>query len=194
MEFLSEDPTYLVWGLGLVAAGLLIALKVTQQGKYLLWASATVGLALLALLVEWFWTTDNERIEQAVYGLARAVAASDVDTARTYLSDDVRYVRGGTALKPAETRARMTDLLANARFDFLRVNELQANAGARSRRGTAEFRVLCGGSIQQNSFTYNFGSTRSAWSLGLKETSPGVWKVNRITPVEVPRGENVLPR
>ena len=38
MEFLSEDPTYLAGGLGLIAVGLLIALRVSQQGKYLIGA------------------------------------------------------------------------------------------------------------------------------------------------------------
>ena len=38
MEFLSEDPTYLAGGLGLLARPFLVALRVTQQGKYLVWA------------------------------------------------------------------------------------------------------------------------------------------------------------
>jgi hypothetical protein len=35
VTFLSEDPTYLAGFLALVAVALLVALKVTQQGKYL---------------------------------------------------------------------------------------------------------------------------------------------------------------
>ena len=194
MEWLSEDPTYVVGGLGLVAAALLIALKVTQQGKYLVWASATVGLALVVLLVEWLWVTDNERIEQTVHGLARAVAAADSKKVLTFFTDDVRYVGHEASQPPDETRAMTVDLVESAKFDFLRLTHLRANAGGQSRRGTAEFGVVCGGSIQRSHFTYNFGTTNSAWSLGLRETSPGVWKVNRITPVELPRGENVLPR
>ena len=40
MEFLSEDATYLAGGLATVGAIFLVLLRVTQQGKYLIWASA----------------------------------------------------------------------------------------------------------------------------------------------------------
>jgi hypothetical protein len=40
----------------------------------------------------------------------------------------------------------------------------------------------------------NFGSVNSSWSLGFRETSPGVWKVNRITPVSVPGLPGLAPR
>ncbi|MGE3821330.1 MAG: hypothetical protein AB7I30_18110 [Isosphaeraceae bacterium] len=194
MELLSEDPRYLAGGLGLLALAYLIALKLTQQGKYLIWAGAALGLALLVVTIERLWVTDQERIERTVYDLAAAVAAGDPDQALTFLADDVRYARGDVTLPTDATRAQVRDLIENTRFDFLTLNRFVANAGAQSRRGKAEFRVFCGGSIQRGSYRYNFGSTHSSWSLGLREVGPGVWKVNRITPVETPRGENILPR
>jgi hypothetical protein len=197
MEFLSEDPTYLAGGLALLAGALLIALKVTQQGKYLVWAGAALGAALLVVTVEWLWLTDNERIEQTVYGLARAVADSDSAGAMAFLDDDVQIVsntRGGTVSLPTGvTRAFLARSVSSARFDFLRVLHLRANAGDQSRRGTAEFEVLCSGSIEQGGTDFNFGSTNSFWSLGLREASPGVWKVNRITPVRLPPGARLVP-
>ena len=33
----------------------------------------------------------------------------------------------------------------------------------------------------------------TTWSLGFQETEPGVWKVNRITPVSIPRGVLAMP-
>ena len=45
MTYLSEDPTYLVGGLLLFAGASAIALKVTQQGKYLLYAGIAVARA-----------------------------------------------------------------------------------------------------------------------------------------------------
>ena len=33
--------------------------------------------------------------------------------------------------------------------------------------------------------TYSVGTANSTWSLGFQETEPGVWKVNRITPVSM---------
>ena len=38
MEFLSEDATYLAGGLGLLGLVFLIALRVTQRGRFLVWA------------------------------------------------------------------------------------------------------------------------------------------------------------
>ncbi len=34
----------------------------------------------------------------------------------------------------------------------------------------------------------NVGTVNSIWSLGLRETKPGVWRVDRITPVQIPGG------
>jgi hypothetical protein len=194
MEFLSEDPRYLAGGLGLLAAAFLVALRLTQQGKYLIRAGVAAALALLVLAVEHLWVTDRERVERTVYDLAAAVAVGDAERALGFLTDDVRYARGDRNLSAEETKLGVRDLLEATTFDFLRITRMEANAGAQSRRGKADFRVLCGGSHRRGSFSYNFGSTGSSWSLGLREVAPGVWKVNRITPVETPRGENVLPR
>lgn len=193
MGFLTEDPTYLVGGLGLLAASCLAALWLTQQGKFLIWAGASLGLALLALAVDYVWVTDNERIEQTVYGLADAVRASDGAATLSFLDKDVRYNRGGTLLPALATRVLIETNVANAKFDFLQISKLKADAGSQSRRGTAEFQVFAGGNIVRSAVNYNFGSLNSTWSLGLRETSPGVWKVNRITPLQLPGNPDVLP-
>ena len=49
--------------------------------------------------------------------------------------------------------------------------------------------MLCSGTFG----TLNFGTANSVWSLGLRETAPGVWKVNRISPLYLPGHQNVLP-
>ena len=41
--------------------------------------------------------------------------------------------------------------------------------------------------MQSSMVTYNFGTTNSDWSLGFEESSPGVWKVNRISPTACPQ-------
>lgn len=186
MEFLSEDPTFLAGGLGLVAATFLIALRVTQQGKYLVWALSSLALMAAVLVVERVWVTDNEQVEQAVYGLGQAVANSDVEGVLDRLTPDVQLVIGGASTPGPVTRELIKYRISGTKFDFLRVTHLRTNAGGQSRRGTAEFRVLTGGSFEGAYNTLNFGSVNSTWSLGFRETSPRVWKVNRITPVSVP--------
>lgn len=79
MSYLSEDPTVLAGGLLMLAAAFGVALKVTQQGKYLIGASIAAALAAVVVAVEWMWVTDTERIEDVVYDLRQAVLDSDVD-------------------------------------------------------------------------------------------------------------------
>jgi ketosteroid isomerase-like protein len=188
MTFLSEDPTYLAGALGVLAGAFLIALRGTQQGKYLIWALGSLGLAMTVLLVERFWITDNERIERVVYDLRRAVLASDAETVLKHLTPDVQYVQHGTSLPGEATRELIRANLSNATFDFDYIRELQTSAGRQTRRGKAEFRIYAKGRLHTSLANYDVGTADSTWSLGFQETAPGTWKVNRITPVSVPEG------
>lgn len=183
MEYLSEDPTPLAGLLLLIAGGFLVATRATQQGKYLVRAAIAGALAVAVVAVEWLWVTDNERIEQAVYGLRDAVAASDVDAVLDYMTPDVMYVKGDIALEGEATRDLISGNLSRVRFDLVRVTNLRTNAAQQSRRGTATFGAFFKGTADSSA---TIGSFNSIWSLGFQETGPGVWKINRITPVQVP--------
>jgi len=188
MEFLSEDPTYLAGGLALLAVAFLIALRVSQQGKFLVWAGVALALAAAVVGIERVWVTDNERIEQVVYDLRREVENSNAEGVLALLTPNVHYVSGGGAKEGEAVRDYIRGILKQALFDFLRISHLKASAGGQSRRGKAEFRVIAGGSFG----SLNFGTAGSDWSLGFEETSPKVWKVNRISPTRVP-GEMPQP-
>jgi hypothetical protein len=194
MQFLSDDPTYLAGGLGLLGLIFLIMLRVTQQGKYLLYGGVALGLALLVFLIERVWVTDNERIEDTVYALAKAVEASDGEKAADYLTPDcrlepstdtenmmVRFVSNQFA--GPVTRERLVQELPRYKFDFLKIVALRANAGKLSGRGTAEFAAVAMGTPGIATPPGGMG-----WSLGMREVQPGVWKVARITPGRVPNG------
>jgi len=198
MTYLSEDPTFLAGGLLLLAGAFLLALKVTQQGKYAIRAGVALVLAAAVVTIEWVWVTDNERIEQVVYDLGRAVQSSDNERVLAHMMPTVQYLHGETVLDADMTRAMIRSQLSNARFNFVRISDLQASAGQQSRRGLAEFRVICSGSLNTSQGTLDTGHSVTAWSLGFQETAPGVWKVNRITPVSMPYGgllamPNMLP-
>lgn len=188
MTVLSEDPTYLVGALLLLAGAFAIALRVTQRGKYLVWALSALGLAVAVVAIERLWVTDNERIERVVYDLRRAVLASDADGVLSHLTPDVQYLHDGTPLPGEATRELIRANLENATFDLVHIRELQTSAGRQTRRGKAEFRILAKGRLRTSVATYNVGTADSTWSLGFQETAPGEWKVNRITPVLVPEG------
>jgi ketosteroid isomerase-like protein len=190
MEYLSEDPTYLAGALVILAAAFLITMRVTQQGKYLLWAGVTFALAILVVLIEWLWVTDTERIQAVVYDLGRAVERSDSKAVLGHLTDDVQYSVAGVSVPSALTKTMIEEGVSNAHIDFLRISQLEASAMEQSRRGKAEFKVLASGrfSGSGNLGGGGAGTGNSRWSLGFQETSPGTWKVNRITPQQFPGG------
>jgi hypothetical protein len=192
MTYLSEDPTYLAGALLLLAGAFGVALNITQQGKYLVRAGIALGLALLVLLVEWFWLTDNERIEQVVYNLRQTVLESDAEGVLIHMAPNVQYLQGDTALSEDATRALIRANLSHARFEFVRISDLQTSAGEQSRRGKAEFRVFTRGHVNSSGIAPS-GASVTTWSLGFQETEPGVWKVNRISPISIPQGILALP-
>jgi hypothetical protein len=193
MVDLAEDSSYLVGGLLLLSGAFLVALNFTRQNKYLIRAGIAIGLAIAVLAVEWVWVTDNERIEQVVYNLRRAVLNSDAEGVIAHMAPNVQYLQGDTALTEEMTRALIRSNLSHSRFDFLRVADLQVSAGQQSRRGTAEFRVFARGQLDSPSTAGDIGTSVTTWSLGFQETEPGVWKVNRISPISIPRGALALP-
>ena len=190
MTYLSEDPTLLVTILLLVAGAFLVALNVSQQGKYLISAGVTLGLVVLVVVTEWIWVTDNERIEHVVYSLRQAVLNSDAQGVLSHLAPNVQYLQGDIALSEDATRALVETNLSRTRLDFVRISDLQISAGQQSRRGKAEFRVFTRGTLNSG---LEGGTAVSAWSLGFEETASGIWKVNRISPLSVPIGILAIP-
>lgn len=170
MTYLSEDPTLLVTILLLVAGVFLVALNVSQQGKYLIWSSIAFVLAVLVLVTEWVWVTDNERIEHVVYELRQAVLNSDAQGVLSHLAPNVQYLQGDIALSEDATRALVEANLSRARLEFVRISDLQISAGQQSRRGKAEFRAFTRGTLNSG---FEGGTAISAWSLGFEETAPG---------------------
>jgi hypothetical protein len=193
LHYLSEDPWPLASGFGLVALGFLLAVQMTQQGKYLIRAGIAAGMALLVLGVEYLWVTDNERIEAVVYELGRAAKASDGDLVISHLAPEVVVATGdnleGRVLSRFDSRvvvASIREQLQNARFDTLNISKLHTNAGSQTRRGTAEFVVFATGTYASRNARFATPVKGMEWSLGFRETSPKVWKVTRITPVNPP--------
>ncbi len=186
MTYLSEDPTFLVGGLLLVAGAFAAALRVTQEGKYLMYATVALVLALGVLVVEQLWVTDSERIEQVVYSLRNAVANSNVDGVLGHMTRDVLYTHGDVALSPEETRSYIRAALSRVKFEMVQVTGLEIKVGEQSRRGTASFRVFAKGSMDSSLGPVPQGTSLTAWSLGLRETEPDVWMVYRIAPVQIP--------
>ena len=191
MHYLSEDPWPLMAVLGLVAVGFLLALQATQDAKYLIRAGIAVALALLVFGVEWFWVTDTERIEGAVYDMARALRASDPEGVIRHLAPEVEVVEGDADLGRLDP-ALIRQLLPHVAFQHLMIDRLEAAAGASTRRGRATFRATAAGQNSGMLVHQGFGGVAS-WDLGFREVTPGEWKVTRISPTRLdPRVSNAL--
>jgi hypothetical protein len=207
MYYLAEDPWPILYVLGGLAVVCLIALRVTQQGKFLIGAGLALALALAFFGIERVWVTDNERIEEVVYGLARAVAAADGEKAADYLAPEAIVELGGP--EPTSlfgrgvfrfigrfmghrlTREELRDSLKDLKFDYLRITRLETNAGAMTRLGRADFVAHAMGEVHAPTFlTFATPANGSAWSLGFREVEPGVWKITRISPVFRPAVES----
>ena len=100
--------------------------------------------------------TDNERIEQVVYDLRRAVLSSDVEGVLIHMAPNVQYLQGDTALSEDATRALIKANLSHVRFEFVRISDLQTSAGQQSRRGKAEFRVFTRGHLNSSTMAPDF--------------------------------------
>ena len=127
---------------------LLLALKSTQQGKYLVWGLAATAAAGLVIVVEQVWVTDDERIEYVVQDLRNALLAGDADALLARMTPDVQYVQEGETLSGAATQNLIRTSVANSKFETVRVYGLQTSVGRQSRRGKAEFKVFVQGSVQ----------------------------------------------
>jgi hypothetical protein len=199
MHYLAEDPWPLAGALGLVALALLIALRTTQQGKYLIWAGIVAILMLGFLAIERFWVTDNERIEKVIYDVAAAVEAGDAVRVSAELAPDARvslvnssydsnpYRRAVMSAVSSLVGQQLTEdvikaKLANYRFDFIKVSGLRTHVSPEARMGTAEFRVHVMGEQRDPFHAIATPASGMSWSFGLRETAPGVWKITRITP------------
>jgi hypothetical protein len=186
MTLLSEDPTYLAVGLLILVVSFVTALRVTQQGKYLVLACVSCALAVLTVTVEQLWVTDDERIEKVVYDLGDAVRQSNPDAVLTHLAPNVQYSKEDTALSPDDTRKLVRTNIGLFHFDLLRIGHLRTHVSEQSRRGTAEFQVIARAASNRATGIVDSGSAITSWSLGFQETGPGVWKVSRISPVSIP--------
>jgi hypothetical protein len=120
------------------------------------------------------------------------VLNANAEAVLAHMAPTVQYLQGDVALSEDATRDLVRANIDNARLDFVRISDLQISVGHQSRRGKAEFRVFARGSLQAP-FTANGSTAVSTWSLGFVETEPGVWKVNRISPISIPVGALALP-
>jgi ketosteroid isomerase-like protein len=182
MYFVAENPWPLLAVFGLIGLGFLVALRVTQDGRYLIRALVALGLAAVALIVEQLWVTDAERIEAVVRELADAVRRSDTEAALALMDDHVGFGIRNQSISDELDLSLIRIVLRDVKFDWLHLSRLSASAGKQTHMGQAEFKVNAGGTYQGS---HNFVGL-SEWSLGFRRTPDGAWKITRITATKLP--------
>ncbi len=186
MNYFTEDPSYLLIGLGVAVLVCLLALKITQQGKFLIWAGVLAVVAGLVFGFERFWVTDAERVEAVVYDLADSVQQSNVERIKAHLDEDVAVGSGGRVMEGSIPLKMIFGLLQNCRFDFVKISQLSTTVGRQNRVGKAGFKASATGTFREGGTEIPIGSLGTEWELTFRETSPGVWKVTRIQAIKLP--------
>jgi hypothetical protein len=199
---LAENPWPIVYVLAGIAAFFLAMLTLTQNGKHLIRAMSLLLIATLMILTDYFWTTDREKLASIVVKAAEAVKRNDVSAIRSILATDAVYQQSGlpTGVKFSDPLGNtlLREALDQIKFDMLSVRSIEVSAGKRTGRGSANFKVLCSGTWQSpiGGSAINFPPTTSSWSFGFRREKSGEWKVDRITPTELPapaKGQPGIP-
>lgn len=183
--WLSEDPWPLAGAFALLALLLLVRVKFTQQGRHLIWVGVALGAAGAVLLVEHLWVTDRERIEMAVHDMADAVKANDFERLQSHLAPEFEKEVG------MFSKALLRGTLQSMEFEFVRIAQLDVQAGRATRMGKADFLGQAQWARRSEAFGTNFEATLPpgvGFSVGFREVEPGSWKVTRIDVTSVPYG------
>ncbi|MFM7316799.1 MAG: hypothetical protein ACKO5E_07605 [bacterium] len=189
---LAENPWPVVFALLAVGSLFLVMLAITQNGRNLIRALILLGLAGGLLLIDHFWTTDREKLAAMVAQSASAVKRNDLEAMRLLLAPDAVYQQpglpAGVKFSDPLGKTLLREALDQIKFDMLSVRSIEVNAGKRTGRGSADFKVLCSGTWNPplGGSAINFPPTTSSWSFGFRREKNGDWKIDRITPVELP--------
>ena len=125
-----------------------------------------------------------------------AVQRNDIETLRGQLAPNAVYLQSGQGagveFQSPLGNTLLRDAIDQMKFDFLSVRELNVSAGRQTKRGKADFQVLCAGTWlpKAGGSALNFPPTSSSWSFGLQQRKDGSWLVDRITPTQLPGGRS----
>ncbi|ADV64106.1 hypothetical protein Isop_3549 [Isosphaera pallida ATCC 43644] len=200
-DWIYDDPTWLYVVLAALAGLALSLTYITQLAKYLYGALVLLLLAGLIALADWWVVTDRERITEAVHDMAEAARQSDAKRLLSWFDLEAVTLppipgRGSKRPQVVEatiqflerplTAAAMTRLIQREleahRFEMVRVSGLKVRILEQQRRAEARFRVLAAATPRQPgpSDRYGAGSGVLDLTLGFREVSQGVWKVDTV--------------
>ena len=118
MSWLTEDPTFVLLAIGVVAVGIIIAILKTGRGLYLTWLGGVLLLALLVIVIDRYVVTDREKIEDTLYGAAAALEGGDVEGVTSYLAASGEALEREVRSRMRTTEVRKARVVSDLRIDF----------------------------------------------------------------------------
>jgi hypothetical protein len=118
MSRFAESPVpYLL--LGLVAESiLLIAYLQTRRVLFVVLMAITALLTVAGIFIERAWVTDREALEQAVYGLAEAIEADDVQGVLGFISPQAREARADAKREMGQYEIELARVVSPLEIEF----------------------------------------------------------------------------
>ncbi len=185
MTWIAENPWPLAGSCFVLAFGFLIAVRLTQQGKYLMRSGIAAALGATILLIEFVWDTDVERIERVIREVARAVQAGDAETISSYLVPAPYQIDGNIP----NARAAMMSVGNVFEFKTIKIRSPQITAGRLTGRGKADFYAFAAWEETTRMGESDFNATPPPgiqFSVGFERTDQNEWKIYRIEIVDAP--------
>lgn len=133
MTWLTEDPTGVLWFAALLAAGGLVAVGFTRQGKWLGLVGVAAVLAIVALGIDALVTAPREQVALTLERLRGHLEAEDAALLNGFDLGDVD-------VKPLQAQAR--EILGRIEFERVVIRDLDINLSADAERAEAAFLVL----------------------------------------------------
>jgi hypothetical protein len=118
MAWLTEDPTVVLLALGVVAAGIIVAILKTGRGLYVIWLGGVVLLALLVIVIDRFVVTDREKVEDTLYCAAAALEANDIEATASYLAASGEALQREVRSRMRTMEVRKARIVSDLRIEF----------------------------------------------------------------------------
>lgn len=190
----GEDVLPFVGLLALVALGLGIAMVATGRGRFLIGIAALACVALLAIVTEWLWVTDRERVDGVVDSIALAATHEDSAGLMRHLAADCHY--GSLDRTGIENLA--DSVFHQFMVDRVSISSRKTSVLRGRSEATAEFMAV----VRGRSGNVEFSPYPTRWILTFVQREPHDWKVVEVQQISAfgesrqpltPPGRGVLP-
>jgi len=166
MSWLADNATTLYVLLAILAAGLVVAWRFNEQGKFLIGAFGVLLVLVLVWLLANYVPSDRKQLEDNVHAMADAVVDGKVDDLMRHVSKDFKY--------KDMTRERLSTLAQQSvkanRVREVRITKFEVSELSRANKvAKTSFRVTVWGEGQAQPYMFttqaDFALEGEQWKL-----------------------------